>query len=122
MLKEGTDVVIFATGITVGMALKVAEKSTLSVKVVNVSTIKPLNDDKIIELSKDVRAVVCAEEHSIIGGLGSAVAEALRRTNKPIEFVGIKDTFGCSAKNYEELLKHFKITPEEILKTVEEFK
>ena len=122
VLKEGTDIVIFATGITVGMAMEAAKASSLSCKVVNVSTIKPLNDAKIIELSKDAKAVVCAEEHSIIGGLGSAVAEALRRTGKPIEFVGIKDSFGCSAKNYEELLKHYDITPEAITKAIDSFK
>ena len=120
ILKEGTDVVVFATGITVGMALEAAEKSEFSVKVVNVSTIKPLNDEKIITLAKDVKAVVCAEEHSIIGGLGSAVAEALRHERKPIEFVGIKDTFGCSAHHYGELLKHFDITPEAISKAITE--
>ena len=122
VLKEGTDITLFATGITVGMALQAAELSPLSVRVVNVSTIKPLNDEKIIALSSDTKGVVCAEEHSVIGGLGSAVAEALRRTTKPIEFVGIKDSFGCSAHNYTELLNHFGITTEAILKTLEGFK
>ena len=122
VLREGTDITIFATGITVGMALKAAECSHLSVKVVNVSTIKPLNDEKIIELASNTLGVVCVEEHSIIGGLGSAVTEALRRTGKPVEFVGIKDTFGCSAHNYGELLNHFDITTEAIIKALEGFK
>jgi len=119
IIKEGTDIVVFATGITVGMALEAAEKTKLSVRVVNVGTIKPLNDEEILKLAQDAKAVVCAEEHSIIGGLGSAVAEALRLTRKPIEFVGIKDSFGCSAHNYGELLKHFGITADAILKIIE---
>jgi len=119
VLKEGTDITIFATGITVGMALEAAAASKHSIKVVNVSTIKPLNNEKIIELAKGTKAVVCAEEHSIVGGLGSAIAEALRLTPIPIEFVGIEDNFGCSAHNYDELLQHYDITPEAIIKALE---
>jgi len=120
VLREGKDIVVFATGKTVGMALEAATKSSCDLKVVNVSTIKPLNDSKILELAQDVKAVVCVEEHSIIGGLGSAVAEALRRSGKVIEFVGIKDSFGCSALGYDELLRHYGITVEAILEAAEE--
>ena len=120
VLREGKDVVVFATGICVGMALKTAEISPIDMKIVNVSTIKPLNAEKIVELAGDVKSVVCAEEHSVIGGLGSAIAESLRRTGKPIEFVGINDSFGCSAHSYEELLKHYGITAEAIYKVAEE--
>jgi transketolase len=116
VLKEGKDIVVFATGYMVGLALKAAEslKDSVSVKVVNVSTIKPLNNERIIELAKDCKAVVTAEEHSVVGGLGSAVAEALCKSYKPIEFVGIKDEFGCSAHNYLELLDHYGLTQEVI--------
>ena len=120
VMKEGTDVVIFATGITVGMALEAAKASALSVKVVNVNTIKPLNDAKVIELSKDCKAVVTAEEHSIIGGLGGSIAEALRGSGKRISFLGINDEFGVSAKNYPELLEHYGITAGNIKKITEE--
>ncbi len=113
IVREGNDVVVFACGIMLPYALDAAEalKNKLSVKVVNVSTIKPLNDEKIIELARDCRAVVTAEEHSVIGGLGGAVAEALRRECKPIEFVGVKDKFGCSAHNYVELMEKYGLTP-----------
>ncbi len=121
VLKEGTDVVVFATGYTVGLALKAAEelRGQISVKVVNVSTIKPLNTEKIIDLAKDCKAVVTAEEHNVLGGLGGAVAEALRKSRKPIEFVGVNDTFGCSAHNYQELLEHFGITREHIVQAID---
>lgn len=116
VLREGSDVAVFACGIMVPYALKAAEalKDEISVKVINVSTIKPLNDEKIIEFAKDCKAVVTAEEHSIIGGLGGAVAESLRRQSKPIEFVGIQDKFGCSAHKYSDLMEKYGLTPESI--------
>ena len=120
VLKEGKDIVVFATGYMVGLALKAAKEleDKVSVKVVNVSTIKPLNDEKIIELAKDCKAVVTAEEHSIIGGLGGAVAQALSKSRLPIEFIGINDVFGCSGHNYLELLEFYNLTQETIEKAV----
>ncbi|MDF2533537.1 MAG: transketolase subunit, partial [Clostridia bacterium] len=107
-IKDGKDVVVFANGVMVSKALEAAyelEREGVSVKVVNVSTVKPLNQESVIEMTKGCKAVVTAEEHSVIGGLGSAITEALRlEKNLPIEFVGIKDTFGTSASNYDELL------------------
>ena len=87
VLKEGNDVVVFATGYTVRLAMEAAKalENEVSVKVVNVSTIKPINEAKIIELAKDCKGVVTAEEHNIIGGLGGAIAEALCKSCKPIE-------------------------------------
>lgn len=116
VLREGSDITVFACGIMVGKALKAAEnlKGSISVRVVNVSTIKPLNREKICELARDTKGVVTAEEHSIIGGLGGAVAEALRRESKPIEFVGVNDEFGSSAHNYEDILKLLGLTVEHI--------
>lgn len=120
VLKEGKDIVVFATGYMVGLALKAAEslQDKVSVKVVNVSTIKPLNNERIIELAKDCKAVVTAEEHSVVGGLSSAVAEALCKSCKPIEFVGVNDEFGCSALNYPDLLGHYNLTQEAIEKAI----
>ena len=93
-------------------------EETVSVKVVNVPTIKPLNQAAIRAAAKDCKAVVTAEEHNIKGGLGSAIAEALCKERKPIEFVGIEDTFGCSAHNYQELLAYFGLTAEHIKEAV----
>lgn len=118
VLKEGNQIVVFATGIMAAKAVEAAKalEGEISLKVVNVSTIKPLNAESIIALAKDCSAVITAEEHSVIGGLGSAIAEALCKACKPIEFVGVQDTFGCSAHNYAELMEHFELTSESIAK------
>lgn len=123
VLREGTDVCVFACGIMVGKALAVAEKlaGQISVKVVNVSTIKPMNPKVMEELAKDCKGVVTAEEHSVIGGLGGAIAEALCKACKPIEFVGIEDRFGSSAHKYEDILAYMGLTEarvEEAVRTI----
>ena len=120
MLRDGSDVVVFATGWMVKEALRAAEqlKEEISVRVVNVSTIKPLDEEGIIRLSEGMKGVVTAEEHNIRGGLGSAVAEALCRHPKTITFVGVEDSFGCSAHNYQELLRHYGLTAEHIAEAV----
>lgn len=121
VLKEGKDIVVFATGIMAGLALKAAEEleGKVSVKVVNVSTIKPLNQEAVIQLAKDAKAVVTAEEHNIAGGMGSAIAEAICKECKPIEFVGINDTFGCSAHNYSDVMQYHGLTKEHIVEAIE---
>jgi transketolase len=120
VLKEGTDIAVFATGYMTGLALQAAEavEGKISVRVINVGTIKPLKEEVVIDLVKDVKAVVTAEEHSIVGGLGSAIAEVLRREGKPIEFVGINDVFGCSAHNYLDVLKFHRLTKEHIVEAI----
>ncbi|MBR5291485.1 MAG: transketolase family protein [Clostridia bacterium] len=120
VMREGTDVVVFACGIMVLKALEAAEalKDEISVKVVNVSTLKPLNDEMIISLAKGCKGVVTAEEHNVLGGLGGAVAEALRRQCMPIEFIGVKDKFGCSAHNYDDLLNAYGLTAHSIVNAV----
>lgn len=122
VVREGTDVVVFACGIMVSKAIAAAEalKDEISVRVVNVSTIKPLNAEKIIELAKNVKGVVTAEEHSIIGGLGSTIAETLKKECKPIEFVGVNDEFGSSAHNYNDILEHLGLTSEHIAKAIKD--
>ncbi|MCL1883761.1 MAG: transketolase family protein [Defluviitaleaceae bacterium] len=120
VIKEGKDIVIFATGYMVGLSLKAAEalSGRISVKVVNVSSIKPLNNEKIIALAEGCKAVITVEEHSIIGGLGSAVTEAMRHKPLPTEFIGVADTFGRSAHAYEELLEYFGLTENNIKETI----
>ena len=123
-MKEGRDVVVFANGVMVSKALeaaKVLEEQGVSVKVVNVSTVKPLDRQAVIDCTKGFKGVVTAEEHSVIGGLGSAIAEALRGvTNQPLEFVGIQDSFGTSAENYAELMAFYGLTPEAIVDAVKQ--
>lgn len=121
-MREGGDAVIFANGVMVSLALTAAEilaNEGIAAKVVNVGTVKPLDRQAVIECVQGSRGVVTAEEHSIVGGLGSAIAEALRGvTDKPLEFVGVQDKFGTSAANYEELLAHYGLTTEAIVDSV----
>lgn len=117
VLREGGDVALLATGVMVSRALEAAkrlEARGISAKVVNVSVIKPLNVAALTQIAASVKAVVTAEEHSVVGGLGSAVAEALCGTGRPMAMVGIQDRFGTSARGYEELLAHYGLTPEAV--------
>ncbi|MCR4657873.1 MAG: transketolase family protein [Lachnospiraceae bacterium] len=121
VLREGTDVAVFACGVMVPKALEAAEalKDEISVKVVNVSSIKPLDRDCVTEIAKSVKSgCVTAEEHSIVGGLGGAIAEALRLERIPIEFVGVNDRFGASAHSYKDILEYLGLTSEHIAEAV----
>jgi transketolase len=121
-VRQGKDVVVFAHGIMVSRSLEAAkslENKGVDVKVVNVSTLKPLDREAIIAHAKGMKAVVVAEEHSVIGGLCSAVADALRSELVPIEFVGIQDSFGTSAHNYEELLEKYNLTSSAVQVAIE---
>ncbi len=108
-LKAGSDVTLVATGIMVDSAMQAAEileKEGLSVRILDVHTIKPLDSEAIIKAAKETGAIVTAEEHSIIGGLGSAVAEVLALNSPaPMKMIGVKDTFGESGLPDELLEK-----------------
>ena len=110
LLKEGKDVAIIATGIMVAEALEAAkelEAQGIEAAVLNISTIKPLDKEAIIQIAQKTGAVVTAEEHNIIGGLGSAVAEVLVENYPvPMERIGVQDTFGESGKPDELLEKY----------------
>jgi transketolase len=87
----------------------------ISARVIDVGTLKPLDRDAVIRYAAGVEAIVTAEEHSVIGGLGSAVVEALRGVrHAPVEFVGIPDSFGMSAECYDDLLTHFGLTSDAV--------
>lgn len=123
IIREGKDVTIIANGLMVAEALKAADQlkdQGIEVSVVNCASLKPLDEETIINLAKSTGAVVTVEEHSIIGGLGSAVAEVLSENCPvPLRRVGIKDTFGESGKP-EELLIKYGLTSQEIVVAVEE--
>ena len=121
-LREGTDIVVFACGVMVGKALEAAEllADRISVRVVNVPTIKPLDHEAVRALTEGCRAIVTAEEHNVMGGLGGAIAEAMADAPKPMKFVGVEDRFGCSGHNYAELLEYLGLTKEHIASAVEE--
>jgi transketolase len=122
LLREGSHAAVFGSGIMAGKALEAAaalEKEGISVRVLDVGTIKPLDREAVIGYAGGVEAIVTAEEHSVIGGLGSAVVEALRGVaHAPVEFVGVPDSFGISAEGYDDLLKHFGLTPEALANAV----
>lgn len=112
---------IIATGPSVYKALMAAkslESEGIKIKVMNLSTIKPLDEEAILSLARETKRIVTVEDHQIAGGMGSAVAECLS-TNYPtrIEFVGIKDKFGQSG-NPEELAKYYEIDTESIINAI----
>ena len=117
-LREGKHLAIFASGVMVSRSLMAAEALAaegIQARVLNVSTIKPLDREAIIRYADGVDAILTVEEHSVIGGIGSAVVEALRGvSHAPVEFVGIHDSFGVSAEDYDSLLTHFALTPEAV--------
>ena len=119
LLKDGKDVTIIACGVEVYEALSAHEalkKDNISARVINLHTIKPIDRDIIIRAAEETGAVVTAEEHTIIGGMGSAVAEVLaQECPVPIEFIGVKDRFGESG-DPKELFKLFGLTAEDIVK------
>ena len=119
VLRQGSDVTIFATGIMTAKALVAAEtlaKQGVQAEVINVHTIKPLDEETVIASAKKTGKVVTAEEHSIIGGLGSAVAEVLARQCPTKQaFVGVQDSFGESGSP-DDLLEKYGLTTEAIVK------
>ncbi len=119
VLRQGADVSIFATGIMTAKALDAAEtlaKQGIQAEVINVHTIKPLDEETVIASAKKTGKVVTAEEHSIIGGLGSAVAEVLARQCPTKQaFVGVQDSFGESGSP-NDLLEKYGLTAEAIVK------
>jgi transketolase len=120
-LVDGRDVVVFATGVMVQQSLEAAkllEKEGISVRVVNVSTIKPLDTKALEAYAEGMKGVVTAEEHSVIGGLGSAICSALSKKRVPIGILGIEDRFGTSAENYSILLKHYGLESEDVVRKV----
>ncbi len=120
LLKEGSDVTLIATGIMVARALEASEqleKEGTNTRIIEIHTIKPLDEDILIKAAKETGAIVTVEEHSILGGLGSAVAESLTgRYSVPIEMVGIPDTFAESG-SYEELLDKYGMSIYNIVKS-----
>jgi len=118
VLRDGTDVTIVATGLMVSMALEAAEilaAENTSARVINMATIKPLDSELLEKAARETGAVVTAEEHSVIGGLGSAVAETLSLLYPvPVHRVGVMDSFGRSGK-VPPLLKRYGLTPSRIV-------
>mgnify|MGYP000929346548 CR=1 FL=1 len=117
VLKDGSDVTIVANGLMVEPALTAYEllkDKGISARLINVHTIKPLDVETIVSAAKETGAIVTAEEHTVVGGLGSAVCEALSENYPvPVRMIGIRDRFGQSGSP-EELFREYEMTPEHI--------
>jgi transketolase len=120
-IREGSDVTVIACGLMVGLAVEAADQlagENIKVRVINMGTVKPIDREAIVKAAAETRAIVTAEEHNIIGGLGSAVAEVLAQTSPVVqEMVGIKDTFGESGPP-AELLEKYGLTTKEVVAAV----
>ena len=120
-LGNGTEATIFTTGVTVSEALKAQEilaEKNIDVRVVDIFSIKPIDEEMIVKCAKETKRLITVEDHSIIGGLGSCVCEVLS-TYYPqkVERMGIPDCFGKSGKA-TDLMKEFKITAEDIVEKI----
>jgi transketolase len=122
LIREGKDIVVFASGIMVFKAVQAAEvleMEGISLRVVNVSSLKPTNEIEIIKFATGVKGIITAEEHSLIGGLASVITYILRGNGTPISTIGIDDIFGQSAHNYDELLEEYELTVSRIVNEVQ---
>ena len=118
ILRKGKKVTIIACGSLVAEALVAAEK--INAEVINLSTIKPLDEETILSSVKKTGRVITLEEHSVIGGIGSTIAGFLgEKFPLPIKIMGIPDVFGESARNYQELLDKYGLNAENIIKEFE---
>ena len=124
VLREGKDVTIVATGLCVSSALEAAEKLAadgIAAKIINIHTIKPLDEELIVAAAKETGKVVTVEEHSVIGGLGSAVCDALaEKCPVPVKKIGVQDVFGESGPA-AALLAKYKLDGEGVYEQVKEF-
>ena len=124
VLREGKDVTIVATGLCVSFALEAAEKLAadgIDAKIINIHTIKPLDEELIVAAAKETGKVVTVEEHSVIGGLGSAVCDALaEKCPVPVKKIGVQDVFGESGPAVA-LLAKYKLDGEGVYEQVKEF-
>ena len=122
-LKEGNDATIIATGLMVAEALEAYEllkAEGINARVINIATIKPLDTEIVLKAAKETGVIVTAEEHSVIGGLGSAVSEYLSENYPtPVLKVGVNDTFGSSGPA-AELLDKYGLRAKDIVKKVKE--
>lgn len=119
VIRQGKDITVFANGYMVWEALKAAgtlEKEGISIRIVNVSSLKPVNEEVIRDLSAGMKGIITIEEHSIIGGLGSLITYILRGGSVPVECIAINDQFGQSALTYESLLDHYNLNEAAVIK------
>jgi len=124
VLQDGNDIAIIATGIMVGEAIKAGEElrsEGINARVINLSTIKPLDEELVLKAAEECGKIVTCEEHSIIGGLGEAVSSLLsEKLPTPVRRIGVNDEFGHSGPA-ADLLKDFGLSAENIVATAKDF-
>ena len=121
-MRDGKDITIVATGLMVGESLKAAEQlaeAGIDARVINIHTIKPIDAELLQKAAKETGRIVTAEEHSIIGGLGDAVCEAIRENPVPVTKIGVNDCFGYSGPAVD-LLKDFGLCADHVVEVVKE--
>jgi transketolase len=122
-VRDGSDITVIACGLMVPEAVEASDmlkKEKISCRVIDMFTLKPIDNDAIVKAAKETGAIVTAEEHNIYGGLGSAVAEVLGENSPTLmRRIGVKDTFGESGE-HEELLAKYGLTANDIVRTVQE--
>lgn len=120
-LKDGDDITVIATGLMVGEALtayEVLKEKGVNARIINMPTVKPIDRELILKAAKETGRIVTVEEHSVIGGLGSAVCEVVCEEHPvPVTKIGVQDTFGCSGPAVE-LLQKFGLCSDNIVSTV----
>jgi transketolase len=125
VVKDGSDVSIIACGTMVDLAVEAQEKllkNGVSARVIDMHTIKPLDEELVIKCARETNAILTVEEHSVIGGLGGAVSEVLAENGSSIKFkrMGVQDTF-CESGEPEELFEKYGLTTSHIIKAVKKF-
>jgi transketolase len=122
--REGTDVTVIGTGPTTADALRAGEllaERGISARVLGMHTVKPLDRDAVLQAARDTRLIVTIEEHTVIGGLGGAVAETLAEAGAatPLRRLGLQDVFACMVGSHQDLRERYGITAEAVVAVAE---
>ncbi|QTL99447.1 transketolase family protein [Iocasia frigidifontis] len=125
LIQKGSDVTIIANGVMLSKALeavKTLDNEGIKAELIEMASVKPIDEEMIVKSAQKTKAVITAEEHNVIGGLGSAVAETLAKNGigKPLAMVGVEDTF-TETGDYEELLAKYGLSANNIVEKVKEF-
>ena len=124
VMREGNDIAIIANGLMVYEAIKAGETLAaegINARIINMSTVKPLDEEMVLQAAKDCGKIITCEEHSVIGGLGDAVCSYLSETYPtPVRRIGVNDKFGFSGPA-SEVLEHFGLCAENIVKVTKDF-
>jgi transketolase len=123
-MRDGTDIAIIANGLMVYEAIQAGEelaKQGINARIINMSTVKPLDEELVLKAAKECGKIITCEEHSVIGGLGEAVCSFLSENYPtPVRRIGVNDEFGCSGPAYE-VLEKYGLCASNIVKVTKEF-